>query len=117
MTLTTVAWRTGHAHTGYTLHDDIQPGAEALVLRADAEREIERLQADIETMRECLREAVGDDGSDWQDADGWPIGRFLTPAVAGDYTAARAELEAHRAEVAAVAAEMQEDDEEATGHG
>lgn len=56
MTLTTVAWRTGHAHTGYRCHDDIQPGADALVLRSDAEREIARLRAALAELTDVGKE-------------------------------------------------------------
>lgn len=54
---------------------------------------------DAALVRECLHVAVGDDPSDWEDADGVPIGPFLVPAVNGDMETARKELARYRAAI------------------
>lgn len=60
-------------------------------------------------LRRCLYWAVGDDAAEWESGDGWPIGRFLVPALAGDYETAARELAAHEAEYNAAQAEASED--------
>jgi len=79
-----------------------------IALRADARQFLAGVDIDsldgVEILRQCLVVAVGEQPDDWEDADGVPIGRFLVPAVAGDLSSARRELQGYEAENAAVIA-------------
>lgn len=64
---------------------------------------------DAEILRACLIEAVGDDATDWETSDGWPIGRMLVAAIEGRMDEARTALAVYRMERAAAEAEANDE--------